>query len=301
LSPSSPITVQISDWLGKNTCFLIALRSKVNCTLFLVLLFIIGVNLFKESYLSISVADRRITVLYDKAALVINSQNKNFICVADLHLGYTPSSSILLHSRQLAVKLADEIVEQSRKAKAENLILLGDIKHTIARVSYSDRSLIDSFFATLRLFFKEVYLVLGNHDGSISRILPTYVKEVKRGLLLDRTYLMHGHALPGLEALKSNLIVMGHLHPLFYKEHSPLNGQRVWILMTLRLNGVFPGKHTIFRLIVMPSFNSEISFPLSLAYSPNFSSKISPLLNRCKEDVLETKIISLDGTILAQI
>jgi metallophosphoesterase superfamily enzyme len=246
------------------------------------------------------VASKRITILYDKAALVINSQNKNFICVADLHLGYTPSSSVLLHNRRLVVELADKIIEQSRNVNVDNIILLGDVKHTIARVSYSDRLMIDSFFATLRLFFKEIYLVLGNHDGSISRILPTYVKEIKRGFLLNRTYFMHGHALPSTEALNSNLIVMGHLHPLFYKEHSPLNGQRVWILMTLRLNKVFADKHKIFRLIVMPSFNPEISFPLNLSYSTNFSGRISPLLNRCKEDVLETKVISLDGTVLAQ-
>jgi len=247
------------------------------------------------------VVSRRIAILYDKAALVINSQNKNFFCVTDLHLGYTPSPSISLHSRRLTVELADKIVELSKKVDAENLILLGDVKHTIARILYSDRSLIDSFFATLRLFFKEIYLVLGNHDGSISRILPTYVKAINRGFLLDRTYLIHGHTLPGPEVLKSNLIVMGHLHPLFYKEHSPLNGQRVWILMTLSLSKVFPGKDMIYRLIVMPSFNSEISFSQSPTYSPNLSSRISPLLNRCKEDVLETKLISFDGTILAQV
>jgi metallophosphoesterase superfamily enzyme len=112
---------------------------------------------------------------------------------------------------------------------------------------------------------------------------------------------MHGHTLPGQEVLKSNLIIIGHLHPLYYKEHSPLNGQRVWILMELYLSKVFPGKDKIYRLIVMPSFNYEISFSLYHIYSPNLSSRISPLLNRCKEDVLETKIISFDGTILSQV
>lgn len=245
--------------------------------------------------------NRRISILYNEAALVINSQNKSFFCVADLHLGYTPSPSISLHNRRLIVELADKIVKLSKMANAENLILLGDVKHTIARVTYSDRSLIDSFFATLRLFFKEIYLVLGKHDGSISRILPSYVKTIKKGFLLDNTYFMHGHTLPEPGVLKSNLIVMGHLHPLFYKEHSPLNGQRVWILMKLYLSKVFPGKEKMYKLIVMPSFNSEISFPLSPTYSPNLSSRISPLLNRCKGDVLETKIISFDGTILAQV
>jgi len=247
------------------------------------------------------VVSRRISLLYDKAALVIDSQNGRFFCVADLHLGYTPSSSISLHNKRLTRELADKIVELSKTANAENLILLGDVKHTITCVSYSDRSLIDSFFVTLKSFFKEIYLVLGNHDGLISRILPTYVKPIKRGLLLNNIYFMHGHALPGPEVLKSNLIVMGHLHPLFYKEHSPLNGQRVWILIKLYLSKVFPGKDKIYRLIIMPSFNYEISFLLSSTYSPNLSSRISPLLSRCKEDVLETKIISFDGTILTYV
>jgi len=71
--------------------------------------------------------------------------------------------------------------------------------------------------------------------------------------------------------------------------------------MKLSLKKVFPWKDKIYQLIVMPPFNYEISFPLGHTYTPNFDSRISPLLNRCKEGVLETKIISLDGTILSQV
>lgn len=244
--------------------------------------------------------NKSISIFYGDAALLLNWQGERFLCVSDLHLGYTPSANVPLYNRRLTVTLANKILKVSKRARVFNLFLLGDVKHTIARVLYSDRSSISQFFDILRPYFKKIYFVLGNHDGSIMNALPSYVNAIKTGFLLGNTYLMHGHTLPGSDIQKSDLIVMGHLHPLFYREHSPLNGQRVWILMTLYLKALFPEINKLYRLIIMPSFNPEISFPLSFSYSSNFSSRRSPLLNRCKMDILRMKVISFDGTLLYQ-
>ena len=245
-------------------------------------------------------ADKGITILYDDAVLIARSHQGKFICIADIHLGYSPSISPTLDSRRSTAMLADKIVEISKKAKVDNLILLGDVKHSIARITYLDRLSLSLFFKKLLPSFRSIVLVMGNHDGSINRMLPPSVKLVKRGVLIDGTYFMHGHTLPGPDALKSNLIIMGHLHPIFYKDHSPLNGQRVWLLMSLFLRKIFPQRAKSCKLIVMPPFNPEISFQLNFSYSPSFSSRISPLLNKCKEDISSMKVISLDGTLLTQ-
>ena len=244
--------------------------------------------------------NKGISIFYGDAALLLNWQGERFLCVSDLHLGYTPSANVPLYNGKLTVTLANKILKVSKRARVENLFLLGDVKHTIARVLYSDRSSINQFFDVLKPYFKKIYLVLGNHDGSIMDVIPSYVNAIRTGFLLGNTYLMHGHTLPGPDIQKADLIIMGHLHPLFYREHSPLNGQRVWIIMTLYLRALFPKINKPYKLVIMPSFNPEISFPLSFSYSSNFSSRISPLLNRCKMDVLRIKVISFDGTILSQ-
>ncbi|MEM3403609.1 MAG: metallophosphoesterase [Nitrososphaeria archaeon] len=245
-------------------------------------------------------ASGNISILYEDAALIIKTKKDDFLCVADLHLGYSPPTpSVLLPDRRACMSLASKITDISRKTKVENLILLGDLKHTIARATYSDHLLVNHFFDKLSSSFRKIHLVLGNHDGSITNILPSHVVPIKRGELLGQIYLMHGHTLPSYEVLKSNLIVMGHLHPVFYKEHSPLNGQRVWILMTLSLKNLFPKKKALYNLIIMPSFNPETSYSLKLSYSLGFTSLTSPLLNRCKKEIIKIKTVSLEGAILS--
>jgi len=249
----------------------------------------------------VSVADRSISILYDDAALIIKTERENFLCVADLHLGYSPTTSaVQLPNQRTLLLLSSKIIQISRRTHVENLVLLGDLKHNIARVTYLDRSLISQFFGELNSSFRTIRLVLGNHDGSITSILPDYVVAIRKGILLNHIYLMHGHTLPGPEVLKSNFIVMGHLHPTFYKEHSPLNGQRVWILMTLYLKSLFPKRSIPYNLIIMPSFNPETSSSSNLLYSHTFSSRTSPLLNRCQKEIVRIKTISLNGAILAE-
>ncbi|MGQ9782282.1 MAG: metallophosphoesterase [Nitrososphaeria archaeon] len=245
--------------------------------------------------------NRNLSILYDDAALILKTKKDKFLCVADLHLGYSQAtSSVLLLDQRTLTSLASMIVDISKRTQVKNLVLLGDLKHSIARVTYLDRKLINQFFGELNSSFKTIYLILGNHDGSMKNILPNYVITIRKGILLNNAYLMHGHTLPGPEILKSNLIVMGHLHPTFYKERSPLNGQRIWILMTLYLRSLFPNKEVPYNLVIMPSFNPETSFPLNLSYSSDFSSRTSPLLNRCRREIVRIKTISLDGTVLTQ-
>jgi putative SbcD/Mre11-related phosphoesterase len=243
---------------------------------------------------------RKISIFYKDAAIVYNLKKERFLCVADLHIGYSPTPSFPYHSKRLTMDLAKRIIQISTNSKSNNLILLGDIKHTIARITRSDDLEIRSFFEEIKPFFKKIYLVLGNHDGSIKTILPSYVITIRKGLLLGDVYFMHGHTLPEKEVKKANLIIMGHLHPIFFRPRSPLNGQRVWLIISLYLNNLFPVRKS-YNIIITPSFNSEIIFPLNFSYSSEFSSRIAPLLNRCKFDIFSVKIISLDGVLLEQV
>jgi metallophosphoesterase superfamily enzyme len=89
-----------------------------------------------------------------------------------------------------------------------------------------------------------------------------------------------------------NKIIMGHVHPVFFQEESIINGERVWVTMKCEKQRIFPSKTGELEIIIMPTFNKHF-------YTANkkfYKKSISPILD--KIEVLEAKILTLDGTII---
>lgn len=242
----------------------------------------------------------KINFLYKDAALKIEVENEHFLCISDLHIGYSPSSIIRVDSRRIAFLLSKKIEALYEKTRSNNLIILGDIKHTIGRTTLNEQLSLSLFFSKISPYFKKIYLLLGNHDAGFRNVLLTNIEVVKKRLLLNNFYLMHGHSLPILDIKKANTIVMGHIHPLYFKENSPLNGQRIWVIIKLYLKQIYPSLKKSYNLIIMPTFNHELYLPSNSIFPYNFIGKNSPLLNRCRRDILSTKIISMEGVLLAE-
>ncbi len=241
----------------------------------------------------------KITFLYPDATLKIEIGSDNFLCISDLHIGYSPSPLVKVDSKRIAFILSRKIEELCKKAKSNNLIILGDLKHTIGRVTLNEQRSLKLFFNKISSCFKKIYLVQGNHDAGIQNLLPTNTELIKKGLILSNFYFMHGHSLPIPDVRKVNTIIMGHIHPLYFKENSPLNGQRIWVIIKLHIKQIFPSLKKVYRLIIMPTFNYELYLPSYFISPYNFIGRNSPLLNKCKQDILSTKIISTNGVLLA--
>ncbi|MBC7090846.1 MAG: metallophosphoesterase [Nitrososphaeria archaeon] len=242
--------------------------------------------------------ETKLILLYKDAAIKIEIGREHFLCLSDLHIGYSPSNIIKIDSRRISALFSEKIKDLCEKTKARNLIILGDLKHKIGHITLNEQKSLSLFFSQINSYFKKIYLILGNHDACIQNFLPSNVQIVKRSFLLNKFYLMHGHTLPDLNIKKSNTIIMGHIHPLYSKENSPLNGQRVWIIIKLYLKQIYPSLTKQYNLIIMPTFNHELYLPSNYVLSHNFIGKNSPLLNRCKKDILSTKIISMEGVLL---
>jgi metallophosphoesterase superfamily enzyme len=114
--------------------------------------------------------------------------------------------------------------------------------------------------------------------------------------MLEETLLIHGHTLPSDVRASARRIVMGHIHPVFLKEGSLINGERVWIHLRARKEALFPQSGAV-DVVIVPSFNRYL-----YAYGPKFFHKsISPVVTRImsKPDWLEDCIIArLDGSIV---
>lgn len=243
----------------------------------------------------------KITFLYPDATLKIETESGNFLCISDLHIGYSPSSLVKVDSKRIAFILSRKIEELYKKTKSHNLIILGDIKHTIGCTTSNEQKSLKLFFNKISSCFKKIYLVQGNHDAGIQNLLPINTELIKKGLILSNLYFIHGHSLPIPDVRKVNTIIMGHIHPLYFKENSSLNGQRIWVIIKLHLKQFSPSLKKVYNLIIMPTFNYELYLP-SYSISPyNFIGRNSPLLNRCRQDILSTKIISMSGVLLADI
>jgi putative SbcD/Mre11-related phosphoesterase len=177
--------------------------------------------------------------LKDNPALLIGKT----LVIADLHIGleYELAGSGFNIPNQTDTMLS-RVSRLIKENRCKELVILGDIKHTILRAPPEARQDVLRFVERLQDKV-EVTLVQGNHDAGLRNYFPDMVSS--KGLKMRGTYLLHGHALPGATMKK---MVMGHMHPVVEFRDS-LGGrvsERVWLRCPLKKGGT---------LYVMPAFN----------------------------------------------
>jgi hypothetical protein len=116
--------------------------------------------------------DTKITLkpLIDESAIVVENEHKALV-IADLHLG------IEAEFRQKGInigsqteKLLERAITCVKAAEPDVIILLGDVKHAVPQILYTDRKEVPFFLARLAEY-APVYIVKGNHDGYIDKLL----------------------------------------------------------------------------------------------------------------------------------
>lgn len=174
--------------------------------------------------------------LVNEPALMIGKT----LVIADLHIGLEYELLAAgFNVPDQAQTMLKKIKRLLRENKCKELIIIGDVKHTIARLSWPEQEEISEFFRPLEKITK-VHIVKGNHDGNIER----YVSNVHptEGFEYKGYWIMHGHAKPPKEAA-GKTIILGHMHPVVEFRDS-LGGrlsERVWIRTD--------------KSIVVPAFN----------------------------------------------
>ncbi len=237
----------------------------------------------------------KIRPLHPHAALLLED-DKRYIAVSDLHIGLEAE----LASKGVTVRpslVGDMLVELLGLVEAEHadgVILLGDLKHTVGAISKQEWDDIPSFLKQLSAK-ADVYLVPGNHDGNIRHLVPQGVNLASaKGMALCDTLLVHGHTVPS--GMRSNVrrIVMGHIHPVFLRKGSLVNGQRVWISMQARKEALF-SEEGLVDIVVVPSFNPHM-YATGEKY---YRKSISPIIKRVVHHGINTCIVAtLDGSVV---
>lgn len=231
----------------------------------------------------------------DFAALTARGES-NWICVADLHLGIEAQlrrSGFNIPSQ--APKMLSAL--ESLSARAERLIILGDVKHRIPAVSYREDREIPPFMTRLGELYREIVVVAGNHDGGISAVLPEDVKKISgAGTLIEDTGFVHGHVWPSKAAMSGKRLVMGHIHPsvLLIDSIGSKTNEKCWIRSGLDRGRVLERYDRCpDEVVVVPAFNPLLT---GTPINGRKSAYLGPLFRNRLVDESRLTAYLLDGT-----
>jgi putative SbcD/Mre11-related phosphoesterase len=242
----------------------------------------------------LSIKSVKLRPLHLHAALLLEG-DRRYVAVSDLHIGLEAELLAKGVSMPSVVPaMAGELMRLIEQERADGVILLGDIKHTVGSISKQEWDDIPAFLKQLAAK-ADVYLVPGNHDGNIRHLLPASVNSVSpKGMTLGDTLLVHGHSMPS--DVRSNVarIVLGHVHPVFVKKGSVVHGQRVWIYMQAKKEALFASGEGTVEIVVVPSFNPHL-----YATGEHYRKSISPIITRVMQGGVDRCIVAtLDGSIV---
>ncbi len=148
-------------------------------------------------------------------AVLLQDNSDRALVVSDLHLGWERLLSQRgVHVPSQTPKIRDMLLRLIKETEPTHLLLLGDIKDAITKVSMEEWRDIPEFFEEIQKKVKEIQVVLGNHDGNLEPLLPEVVNIVpSSGTSFGDIGLFHGHAWPAPELLKCRSLVTAHVHP----------------------------------------------------------------------------------------
>lgn len=177
-------------------------------------------------------------------ALLIDDSKKTLV-VADLHIGWErvwSERGIYIPSQ--AKRLTEKLIKIINRYEADRLILLGDVKQAIIRLKLEEWREIPEFFETVQRHVGEIIVIPGNHDGELEPLTPSKVRILPTtGMRIGGEHsigLFHGHAWPSPEVLSSEILVIGHIHPvIWFRDRMGLwTVRQVWVRTGCRGEGL---------------------------------------------------------------
>jgi putative SbcD/Mre11-related phosphoesterase len=270
-----------------------------------------------------------ITPLMPHPAVLVKTKKTRVLVVADLHIGWEIALSEKgIHVPTQMPKLLRKLKMLINLYKPEKLLIIGDVKHTVATAEISEWHDVPDFFTELEPLVKEIEVIRGNHDGNLDPLLPEGIKVLpSSGTIVDDVGFFHGHRWPSPALLKCKTIVMGHVHPVIaFRDPAGFRITRqVWVKANCdkeQLTRILLEKNKIrienspqqtllkhygvkpktSQLFIMPSFNEYLGGkPLNEENSGGEAKSekiVGPILRTRAVDLENAEIYLLDGTFL---
>lgn len=273
-----------------------------------------------------------ITLLTPYPAILIKTQKAKTVVIADLHIGWEIALSQKgIHVPTQTPKLLKKLKEILLTCEPEKLLILGDVKHTVATARMGEWYDVPDFFAQLKEQIGEIYVVRGNHDGNLEPLLPEDITVLPAtGTTIGEVGIFHGHRWPSPTLLKCKTLIMGHIHPVvaFRGPAGFRITRQVWVKVNcerVKLAEALLRKHNIkieesvketlkkhygvspqtSQLFVMPSFNDYLGGrPLNrkrMRENTRADRIVGPVLRSEAVHVENAEVYLLDGTFLGNL
>jgi putative SbcD/Mre11-related phosphoesterase len=267
-----------------------------------------------------------ITPLTPHPAALVKAEGSRTLVVADLHIGWEIALSEKgIHVPTQAGRLLEKLKNLIKAYKPDRLLILGDVKHTVATAELGEWQDVPDFFNELKRHVSEIQVIHGNHDGNLDPLLPEGIKILpSSGTAIGDAGFFHGHRWPSPILLRCRTLVMGHVHPVIVLR-DPAGfriTRQVWVKakcspsvlaeILLQKHGVkieespqktlmkhYKVKPRTTQIFIMPSFNEFLGGkPLNEKETTESEKIVGPILRAEAVDLENAEIYLLDGTFL---
>jgi hypothetical protein len=249
----------------------------------------------------------------DEPALMVEAESKALV-IADIHIGiewdlYNSGFLVPSHLKERLKRIEGYI----RQTRPDRIILLGDIKHNVPRISWQEHDEIPCFLDRLAKH-APVDIFPGNHDGNIELLLPDegFVNlHPARGDVIEGIGYFHGHTWPSPAVASASLIITAHNHPTVRLTDSLgyAATEQAWLRTTLlseviaehyKKRGIEIEKpDTPPEVIVVPAFNEICGgVPFNEAGKDDL---LGPAFSSGAIDVENAEVYLLDGMHLGKV
>ena len=169
------------------------------------------------------------------------------LIIADSHIGYEESLNRqgILIPRFHFKDLIERLEKILRKIKPETIIINGDIKHELGKISEQEWRYTLRLIDFLNRHCKSLFLIRGNHDKVLGPIAKKRNIQVADQIIIDNILITHGNKLVKIPK-QIKTIIIGHEHPAVgLREQTRTETFKCFL----------KGKYKSKTLIVQPSFN----------------------------------------------
>jgi metallophosphoesterase superfamily enzyme len=234
-------------------------------------------------------------VSFVRGAPALLIRKEKVLVVGDLHIGldlrYRREGIIFQDATR---RMSDRLLALCRDTGARGLVIIGDVKESVAYPGFGEFLELKAFFGALAAAGIRMNIAKGNHDGEMDRVIRNLGLEVglEKEIFVDGVALMHGNAWPSEGAMRKRYVVCGHMH---FAVDSEGKAEKAWLVAR-------PGKgigdrykkyNKSIRLIVVPPFNDMI---LGSAAGRNAGEKVT-LFRQGVFDWKDARAYGLDGTL----
>lgn len=222
------------------------------------------------------------------------------LVIADLHIGIENElREYGVHATSKTTEMKQQLQNLCEVYKPEEIIILGDVKHTIPSSPFIEKKEIHDFLRTLQEY-GIIHIVPGNHDGGIQKMIPKKIMvHSSDGFIHGPFGFLHGHRWPHNELLHCEQIIFGHTHPsvMLTDRLGFQTYETCWIkgrFLPETLNEKYKAFNQNLTYLIVPAFN-----PLCGGIAVNKDGIVGPLKNII--NLQDGEVYLLDGSALGAV